>query len=276
MSKLRSVNTHFWSDNYIISLDPVEKLLFLYLLTNDATNMLGIYELNIKRISFDTGIDKDMVSRIFDRFHQANKASYVEGYVALHNFTKHQSYNDNMKKSAINSFNELPKIVRSRRLCIPIAKGLKPFPKGFEPLIVKNPKNGDSEESERVTQGLPKGSEPIAEIEYEYEREVEKESESESEKSDGSYSSRLAKAESKKELFKLWFEYRKEKGRHPTLHEKDVLLNRDWADKSVKEIAESIAYTVQNGWMSLQTPDPNKTYNKEDEPLPQYLTTKLN
>lgn len=134
MSKLRSVNTHFWSDNYVIDLDPIEKLLFLYLITNESTNMLGIYELHIRKIAFDTGIDKDMVSKIFDRFDADGKASYIDGYVCLHNFTKHQSYNENMKKSALLSFNDLPLEVRNADFIKPLLKDLKPFPKGCEPI----------------------------------------------------------------------------------------------------------------------------------------------
>ena len=134
MSKLRSVNTHFWQDNYIIDLDPIEKLLFLYLLSNPQTNMLGIYELHIRRISFDTGIDKDMVIKIFDRFTKANKAKYKDGYVILRNFIKHQSYNGNMETSAIKSWNELPLSIREDSFCEPIVKGLKGFTKGSEPI----------------------------------------------------------------------------------------------------------------------------------------------
>ena len=158
MSKLRSVNTHFWDDNYIIDLDPIEKLLFLYLLTNPQTNMLGIFELHVRKIAFDTGIDKEMVIKIFDRFKIAGKASYIDGYVCLHNFTKHQSYNTNMKISAINVFNELPVVVRKQGFIVNTLNGLKPF---------------------------PKGSEPIAEIEYEYEYEIEYESEGEEAKMKG-------------------------------------------------------------------------------------------
>lgn len=153
MSKLRSVNTHFWSDNYIIDLDPTEKLLFLYLITNENTNMLGIYELHLRKMAFETGIDKGMIEKIFDRFDSDGKASYVDGYVCLHNFTKHQSYNTNMKKSAVTSFNELPLEVRKQGFVEPLLKALKP---------------------------LPKGSEPIAEYELELEEEKEEEEEEES------------------------------------------------------------------------------------------------
>ena len=53
MSKLRSLNTAFWSDTWVEDLEPLKKLLFIYLVTNDKTNMLGIYEASIKKISFD-------------------------------------------------------------------------------------------------------------------------------------------------------------------------------------------------------------------------------
>lgn len=148
MSKLRSVNTHFWNDNFVIDLDPIEKLLFLYLLTNGNTNMLGIYELHIRKIAFDTGVDKDMVRKIFDRFHEAGKASYIDGYVCLHNFTKHQSYNANMKKSAVNSFNELPLNVKKADFVEPLLKALKPLPKGCEPIAEYELELEEEEEDE--------------------------------------------------------------------------------------------------------------------------------
>ena len=37
MAKTRIINTRFWIDDYTSNLDPIEKLLFLYFLTNTAT-----------------------------------------------------------------------------------------------------------------------------------------------------------------------------------------------------------------------------------------------
>ena len=68
MAKNRYIDTKFWTDTYITNLDPIEKLLFLYALTNPHTNIAGIYEISIKQIAFDTGIDKEMVEKIFQRF----------------------------------------------------------------------------------------------------------------------------------------------------------------------------------------------------------------
>ena len=98
MSKKRYVDTKFWDDNYVISKDPVEKLVFLYLLTNTLTNIVGIYEISIRRIAFDTGIDKDMVIKILERFELDNKVKYENGWIAIKNFTKHQL--DNPKINA--------------------------------------------------------------------------------------------------------------------------------------------------------------------------------
>ena len=93
MSKKRYVDTKFWDDNYIIEKDPVEKLLFLYLLTNTLTNIIGIYEISINRIAFDTGIDKDMVIKILERFEADDKTKYENGWIAIKNFTRHQLNN---------------------------------------------------------------------------------------------------------------------------------------------------------------------------------------
>ena len=88
----RWVNTKFWDDNYIISLDPSEKLLFLYFITNPLTNLTGIYEISFRRIAFDTGFDKEMIDKIIKRFSKDNKIYYVDGYVYILNFTKNQRY----------------------------------------------------------------------------------------------------------------------------------------------------------------------------------------
>ncbi len=108
MSKVRMIKTKFWEDNYSIDLDPIEKLLFLYLLTNPMTNVCGVYELPLRRMAFDTGIDKEMVSKILNRFSIDNKIYYLKNWVYVVNFMKHQIYNKNMEIGAKKVFDELP------------------------------------------------------------------------------------------------------------------------------------------------------------------------
>ncbi|HRH22465.1 MAG TPA: hypothetical protein PLB51_00530 [Candidatus Paceibacterota bacterium] len=97
MAKKRIINTRFWVDEYISRLDPIEKLLFLYFLTNPSTEICGIYEIPLKTVATDTGIDKDMVEKIIKRFSKDNKIYYKKGWIAIKNFTKHQTLNPSVK-----------------------------------------------------------------------------------------------------------------------------------------------------------------------------------
>ena len=131
MSKLRSVSTGFWSDPFIEDLESDEKLLFLYLITNEKTNMLGIYEASIKKICFETGLNKETVLKALKGFERLGKVKYVNNYVVLVNYMKHQNYNTNMKKSAIDIYNNLPKDLKDNKLIIDKDNTLE----GFERLL---------------------------------------------------------------------------------------------------------------------------------------------
>lgn len=118
MSKLRSLNTAFWSDTWVEELEPMQKLLFIYLVTNEKTNMLGIYEASVKKISFETGIAPIVVKTYLKYFEEANKVKYIDNRVILINYMKHQNYNTNMKKSAIDTYNDLPKTLKVNGLSV--------------------------------------------------------------------------------------------------------------------------------------------------------------
>jgi hypothetical protein len=111
MAKQRVVSTKFWDDTYIIDLDPIEKLMFLYFLTNPLTNICGIYEITLRRIAFDTGIDKEMVLKILERFKKDEKVYYLDGYIVLKNFIKNQSLNPSVKSGIEREIEALPQTV---------------------------------------------------------------------------------------------------------------------------------------------------------------------
>ena len=112
MAKQRYINTKFWRDSYIEELDPSEKLLFLYLLTNPDTNISGIYEIPLKIIAVDTGIDKDMVKKLLDRFETDNKIKYKNGWIAIKNFTNHQTISPKIKTGIENEIKKAPEHMR--------------------------------------------------------------------------------------------------------------------------------------------------------------------
>jgi len=127
MSKNRYVNTSFWTDPYIENLDPSEKLIFLFLLTNPLTNISGVYEVSIKRIAYDTGFDKDMILKILERFEKDEKVYYFGGFIILPNFIKHQSLNSNVKKGIIANLDNIPDLVKASKGFQRLSKALKYF-----------------------------------------------------------------------------------------------------------------------------------------------------
>lgn len=113
MAQSRIVNTDFWKDSYIVDLEPVEKLLFIYLFTNPRTSLAGIYEINNREISFDTGIDKEQVELILRKFSLAGKVYYEKNWIVLSNFIKHQRLNPSIIRGIEKAIEELPEWLQS-------------------------------------------------------------------------------------------------------------------------------------------------------------------
>lgn len=108
MAKSRLINTRFWIDDYVSNLDPSEKLLFLYFLTNPYTDICGVYEVPLKHVALETGLDKEMVIKILARFKRDGKIFYQNGWVAIKNFAKHQQDNPKVKKGIELGFLKAP------------------------------------------------------------------------------------------------------------------------------------------------------------------------
>ena len=114
MATGRLINTNFWKDIYISNLDPIEKLLFLYLFTNPQTSLAGVYQLNVREVAFDTGIDKDMVAKVLKRFCDDGKMHYEKDWLVLRNFIKHQRPNPSIKLGIKKAIDDLPKWLQTR------------------------------------------------------------------------------------------------------------------------------------------------------------------
>ncbi len=111
MATQRYISTSFWDDKWICELDPSEKLLYMYLMTNPLTNISGIYKITKRRISFDTGFNTDTVGKILKRFTKDKKAFlFNDEYMILPTWPKHQQWEKRSKiKNGIDSaLKELP------------------------------------------------------------------------------------------------------------------------------------------------------------------------
>ena len=99
MAKTRMINTRFWNDNFIVGLNPLDRYLFLYFLTNEHTNISGIYELPMRTLAFETGIDKEMLPKMIKRLE--GRVHYLDGWIFIKNFQKHQATTSEKVKKGI-------------------------------------------------------------------------------------------------------------------------------------------------------------------------------
>lgn len=70
--EFRQFHVNFWQATAVEDLDPTEKLLYIYFITSPRSNMEGVYKTTLRRIAFETGIDRDMVVKIAGRFADLN------------------------------------------------------------------------------------------------------------------------------------------------------------------------------------------------------------
>ena len=99
--KTRIIYTKFWDDSYISDLSPSEKLVFLYYLTNGLVNIIHCYECPDKKVSFDTGIDRGILSKIKTRFHTDKKMVFFKDWIYLVNAIRYEEYKGNLNEIAI-------------------------------------------------------------------------------------------------------------------------------------------------------------------------------
>lgn len=127
MSKKRYVDTKFWDDPWVVDeLNPLDRYLYLYLILNNKTNIAGVYEISLRTIANETGIDKEEVSRMLRRLNP--RVRYIEGWIILKNVIKNQNYHSPQVKTGIEI--SLAKVPTKLYLYLD-------FPNDWIPLVVK-------------------------------------------------------------------------------------------------------------------------------------------
>jgi hypothetical protein len=106
----RYISTTFWDDAWIQELDPSEKFVYMYLMTNPLTSISGVYKITDRRISFDTGYNADTVKNIMTKFSMAGKAIRKGEWIILPTWPKHQNWEKSptIKQGIIQELKALP------------------------------------------------------------------------------------------------------------------------------------------------------------------------
>lgn len=108
MSQTRYIKNEIWDDEWFYDLDPVEKLVWFFLLTNNRCNIAGVYKMNTKWASRLTGLDTDIFPKIIKRFEDAKKVHLYEDWLFIVNFTKHQAENPSVRAGIVRILKEVP------------------------------------------------------------------------------------------------------------------------------------------------------------------------
>jgi hypothetical protein len=108
VAHFRYINTAIWDDDWFVELDALEQHLFIYFLTNSYSNIAGIYQIPLRKIAFESGMDQEKVKKILGRFDNDGKVFYEQGWLVMKNWQKHQMLNPNQTQAVVSTINALP------------------------------------------------------------------------------------------------------------------------------------------------------------------------
>ena len=91
MAEFRQVHTRIWHDDWFVELSPNDKLIFIYLFTNENSNLAGLYKLSMRHAQLETGLTIDYILKAMGNFETADKVVYRDGYVWVKNLRKYNA-----------------------------------------------------------------------------------------------------------------------------------------------------------------------------------------
>lgn len=146
MAEFRSIHCKTWRDDWFPELDIDAKLLWLYLITNQAASVSGIYQLPKKFIAFETGIDIARVTQLIDMFRSDGKIEYDEdtSVVWVRKMREYQSNGSpKVQKRIETDFNTIPDCR---------VKGIYAQKYGIDTVSIPNPELGADTDTETDTE----------------------------------------------------------------------------------------------------------------------------
>lgn len=112
--KTRIIHTKLWKDTYFTELNSKEKLLFLYLISNEYVNICGAYEILDRLICFDTGLTSKELQEVKEKLQSDDKFVFVNGWVKIVNVDKYNNYrfSDRNEKAFNRELELIPEYIR--------------------------------------------------------------------------------------------------------------------------------------------------------------------
>jgi len=93
MATQRYISTSIWDDNWFIDeLNASERLFYFYLLTNEHTNIAGIYKVSIRKMAAESCFSTNQVKTMLATFERTRKVYYRNEHIIMVNWPKHQKW----------------------------------------------------------------------------------------------------------------------------------------------------------------------------------------
>lgn len=93
MAIYRQIHTTVWKDDWVGELSTKEKLLWMYLTTNDRTTQCGVYVFSWRYAPFETGLSIEEIRKIISKFQIDGKIKFNESNneIMIVNWLKYNS-----------------------------------------------------------------------------------------------------------------------------------------------------------------------------------------
>ena len=91
MANFRQIHVSIWKDPWFMDLGPDQKLLYIYLFSNECTSLSGLYEIPFRVICFETCLETEFVKTSLDYFEEVGKVEYENGVIWVKNLRKYNT-----------------------------------------------------------------------------------------------------------------------------------------------------------------------------------------
>lgn len=156
MSKQRIIKDEIWGDEWFFKLTSEQKLVWIYLLTNERCNVAGIYKLNKTWAAQNLNMEIEALEEVLTHFRGDFRCILFEDWIILVNHYKHQSKSPKIKAGIKRILEELPRqvqdfMVNEDRVCIEYRTLLNltllnsTLPNGEDPFAISSKKFGDED-----------------------------------------------------------------------------------------------------------------------------------
>jgi hypothetical protein len=108
MANYRQIHVSIWKDGWFLDLEPDEKLLFIYLFSNESASLSGLYKLPLKVICFETCLDRQFVTEALAKFEQAGKVFYRDGVLWVKKMREYNRGGETVYKRMMQDIDQIP------------------------------------------------------------------------------------------------------------------------------------------------------------------------